>query len=717
MRKVKTLIFILCGSVAAGLVAGYLLTPSLDDIRQRALSSDRAVYAQKGQLLQTIRKDLNSRRLPWLELSQFSKTLQQAVLLAEDKRFYSHIGVDFVALIRASFAMASGEKVQGASTLTMQLTDLIRPEVLSGKERIVKGRIARKLAQVVKALFLELRLSKAQILEAYLNLIHLRGEHQGVHTFSHAYYKMPATNLDERKSAVVAALIASPNTSKNNIKDRACGYLKKLKAQLNALSLDCDQQFSKDLEEALRLEGSFVPESLDSAPHLARLVSDRFPNRDSYQTTIDKDLQESVAKILFQNVHRLQSRNVNDAAAIVVDLQTREVKAYVGAVEQTSKFADVDGVLGSRQAGSTLKPFIYGRAIDKGVYLPSTVLKDDRTAISWDGGVYRPSNYANNFYGLVSVREALASSLNIPAVKAVVALGLRETYSLMKSLQFRSFKGPNHYGASMALGAVDVQLETLARAYMMLARGGKLENFIYLKGQRESSDGAPQILSEQAAYIIGNILSDAKARSLGFGVGSVLETPFWTAVKTGTSKDYRDNWCVGFSERYLVGVWVGNFDSAKMKKVSGVSGAGPSWSEIMRHLHRDKPPRPPKMPKGLVTKEVKLPWAQTNYEEVYLKEHVPKSDLRVQKDVKARFAFPANNSVLVRDPHKMKQARSVFVRMTGTIPDGANFVLNGKALGPATSPFQIKDIQPGKHQLQLIAKNKENIAQVEFILK
>ncbi|MEO0334852.1 MAG: penicillin-binding transpeptidase domain-containing protein [Pseudomonadota bacterium] len=380
--------------------------------------------------------------------------------------------------------------------------------------------------------------------------------------------------------------------------------------------------------------------------------------------------------------------------------------------------ADVDGIQGSRQAGSTLKPFIYGRAIERGVYLPSTVLKDDRTAISWDGGIYRPSNYGNNFFGLVSVRESLASSLNIPAVKAVVALGLQETYKLMQSLSFRGFRGPNHYGASMALGAVDVQLETLSRAYMMLARGGLLEDFVFLKDQPPETVKAPRILSKQATYIVTDILSDAKARSLGFGVSSVLETPFWTAVKTGTSKDYRDNWCVGFSQRYLVGVWVGNFDSSRMKRVSGVSGAGPSWNEIMRHLHRDRPSRAPEMPEGLVKKTVKLPWAQRSYDEVYLSEYVPQlADLQIQKDVQARFSFPANKAVLVRNPHRANLFKSLFVRMTGTIPKGAVYHLDGRSLGEAKSPFQIKGLKPGKHSLKLVSAAEKDIAEVEFTLK
>ncbi|MEO0334851.1 MAG: transglycosylase domain-containing protein, partial [Pseudomonadota bacterium] len=203
--------------------------------------------------------------------------------------------------------------------------------------RIVKGKLSRKIAQVAKALFLELKLSKAQILESYLNLIHLRGEHQGVHTVSRAYYKMPATNLDERKSAILAAMIASPNTSEKNIKLRACSYLNKLKTKSYNKVLECDAQFEEDLQQALKLEKSFVPQSLNLAPHLARLLSDRFPGRDSYQTTIDHALQKRVADILFQNVHRLKEKDVNDGAAIVVDLKTREVKAYVGAIEQTSK--------------------------------------------------------------------------------------------------------------------------------------------------------------------------------------------------------------------------------------------------------------------------------------------------------------------------------------------------------------------------------------------
>ena len=214
---------------------------------------------------------------------------------------------------------------------------------------------------------------------------------------------------------------------------------------------------------------------------------------------------------------------------------------------------------------------------------------------------------------------------------------------------------------------------------------------------------------------LSNILTK---KVISFGVGSVLETPFWSAVKTGTSKDYRDNWCVGFSDKYLVAVWVGNFDSSRMKKVSGVSGAGPSWNEIMRYLHRDRPSQPPAMPDGLVRQEIKLPWVQKPYSEVYLEQYVPVlKKFDVQEDIRPKFAFPANKSVLVRDPHKMNLFRSLFVRMTGTIPDGAVFVLDGKSLGEAKSPFRISDMRPGSHQLSLVAKDKKALAEVEFILK
>ncbi|NQY99031.1 MAG: transglycosylase domain-containing protein, partial [Bdellovibrionales bacterium] len=350
MRKVKRMALYILMFVFVGLVAGFILTPDFEEIQNRALSSERVVYSEDGQILQTIRQDLKSRRLPWLELKHFSKPIRKTVLLAEDRRFYSHLGVDFAALIRASLAMSQGKRVQGASTITMQLSDLIRPEVLSGKGRIVKGRFDRKLIQIVKALFIEMRLSKKQIFESYLNLIHLRGEHQGVHTVARAYYQMPASNLDERKAAVIAALIASPNTSKKNIEQRACSYLEKLRDETGSKTLSCDEAFGTDLNLALALREKFVPQSLDLAPHIARLMTERFPEMDRYQTTLDKDLQKRVSEILFQNVHRLRDKDVNDGAAIVIDVQTKEVKAYVGAVEKTSKFGDVDGIQGSRQA-------------------------------------------------------------------------------------------------------------------------------------------------------------------------------------------------------------------------------------------------------------------------------------------------------------------------------------------------------------------------------
>ncbi|MCB0412073.1 MAG: hypothetical protein KDD22_06070, partial [Bdellovibrionales bacterium] len=333
------------------------------------------------------------------------------------------------------------------------------------------------------------------------------------------------------------------------------------------------------------------------------------------------------------------------------------------------------------------------------------------------GGVYRPANYDRNFHGPISVRESLASSLNVPAVKVVLMLGLSETYQTIKGLGFKDMKEPNFYGVSMALGAVDVQLETLANAYRALAQRGEWSELQYVKSKEKNLRSTRQLLSPEATYIVEDILSDPMARVIGFGFNTPLETSFWTAVKTGTSKDYRDNWCVGFSEKYTVAVWAGNFDATKMQDVSGVAGAGPSWYDIMQFLHRSERSHPPLMPEGIVKKDIRLPWNSHLRQEVFMKGTEPKGEeLQISEIKDLQFVFPAPNSVLVKNPHLRPDQQALFVRFKGSLPEKAELFLDGESLGPAESPFKLLDPPRGQHRLAVKSEGKV-LAEVAFKIR
>ena len=422
-----------------------------------------------------------------------------------------------------------------------------------------------------------------------------------------------------------------------------------------------------------------------------------------------------MSAILDRHLNRLKDQNVRDSAAIVIDNASGEVLAYVGATK-TSQSPHVDGVQAYRQAGSALKPFIYAKGFENQTLTSASILLDEPTVLTWAGGTYRPANYDKHFYGPVSVREALASSLNVPAVKAVTIVGLHQTYQVLQSIGLTHMKPPDFYGVSMALGAVEVRLEDLANAYRMLANGGRWSPLRYLKEDSVKQHAAPrQVFNPETSFLISSILSDPMARAIGFGADSPLDTPFWTAVKTGTSKDYRDNWCFGFSQRYTVAVWAGNFNAEAMEKVSGVSGAGPSWYEIMTHLHRNEPSQAPTPPADIVMKKVRHEWLSQEHTEYFIKGTEPaQSVIQPAPGKRAQFVFPADGSTLVKDPHLDQNHIALFIRFQGEVPAQTRLQLNNDDLGAAVSPHRLDQPPRGSHKLSLVSPDGKVLTQVQF---
>lgn len=711
MRKHKR--FLLNSLLTLIISAGcwcWVLTPNAEEVTRLALGSDRVLLSSTGEHLQTLRTDFKKRRLEWYELDHFPKVLQDAVIMAEDQRFAFHFGFDPFGLTRAFIANISGRRIQGASTITMQLSDLIRKEVLLHNSSIKKGSFSHKLAQIFRAFFIELKWSKSEILEAYLNLIHLRGEFQGVPALTYAYLKKDPLALNLPEAAVIAAMISSPNQNLDTLKKRACTLYKRI---------DSIDSFCVHIESAIQ---SFagkpsMPTNAHFAPHLASRAFEEFPDFTVIKSTLDSVLQKKVINILEKNIYRLKNSNVRDSAAIVIENKTGNVLAYVGTIS-TSENPYVDGVKSYRQAGSSLKPFIYAKALASKTLTAASILLDDPTAISWNGDIYRPSNYDKHFYGNVTVREALASSLNVPAVKTVTIIGLHETYNVLKSIQLSNLKQPDFYGVSMALGAVEVRLDELANAYRILANGGLWSPLRFTDKDVNKIDSGKRTFSPEASYIISSILSDPNARAIGFGWDTPLETPFWTAVKTGTSKDYRDNWCVGYSERYTVAVWAGNFNSEAMEKVSGVSGAGPSWFEIMSELHNQERSLPPTPPDTVVVKNVRHSFTSQAHKEYFVSGTEPSQDLiEPAMEKRVQFVFPAEGSTLVKDPHMDQENVALFIRFKGTVPPKSELYWNGKSIGEAVSPFKVDRPIVGEHELKVVANGGKVLSSVHFTIR
>jgi penicillin-binding protein 1C len=338
-----------------------------------------------------------------------------------------------------------------------------------------------------------------------------------------------------------------------------------------------------------------LPPRAELAPQVARQVL-KTGGEAVVRSTLDAELQQFAAERLNHHLQVLQSQHMGEGALLVVDNASGDILAYLSATSDPERGRFVDGVAAKRQAGSTLKPFLYAAAFDRRVLTPASILNDSPLDIGLSGGIYQPKNYDGGHRGAVSARNALASSMNVPAVRVLDLIG---TESFLRTLRGLGVKGlteaGDFYGPSLALGTADVTLRELVAAYRALANGGVYTE-LKLLPSGEAPGGGHRVFSAAAAFLAGDILADRQARSFTFGLENPLATRFWTAVKTGTSKDMRDNWCIGFSRRYTVGVWVGNFSGAPMRDVSGLTGAAPLWLELMNRLHGQEgslAPNPP----------------------------------------------------------------------------------------------------------------------------
>lgn len=714
-RKFALVFVVFCAGLFTAFGVLYISAPPFKQVVEMATGSDQVLLDKNGQVLQTLRTDFKKRRLAWQPLSSFPDHVQKTIIFSEDHRFHEHWGVDPVGLARAVWTNVQGKRVQGASTIPMQVSDLIQPQVLDGTASIRKGSVVQKLKQIFRGLALSIRWSKAELLEAYLNLVHLRGEFQGISALSYAYLNRDPLALEPAHSIVIATMISAPNQNEKTLQTRSCLLLNRILQQSGKdLGLECSAVAAAASQ--FFIGSPKLPTSFGLAPHLARRLFQEHPGQSLLRSHIDSNLQKTVQAILEKNIARLSGSNVKDTSAIVIENSTGKVLAYVGAVA-TSESPHVDGVTSYRQAGSSLKPFVYAKGIDKKLLTATSIFLDEPTAISWGRDVYRPSNYDRHFFGPVTLRESLGSSLNVPAVKAVLVIGLHETYKLYQDLKLSRLKPPDFYGVSMALGAVEVRLDELANAYRMLSNQGRWSELQFVVDQKQQTPDA-QIFTPETSFIVADILADPNARAIGFGWDSPLETPFFSAVKTGTSKDYRDNWCSGFSSKYTVAVWAGNFDAQAMRQVSGVSGAGPSWFEIMSVLHAQEKSANPAVPEKVMAKQVQLGWSSQERTEYYIAGTEPTEKvIQLARDKRAEFIFPAQGSVLVKDPHQDSKQIALFIRFSGQVPSESRLILNGKELGQAVSPFKMENPPSGSHQLSIRSPEGKELTQVRFTVK
>ncbi|MGB3276449.1 MAG: penicillin-binding protein 1C, partial [Castellaniella sp.] len=674
--------------------------PDYVAVRSGWRPSDARLLASDGHELQRLRTDFSGRRGDWLPLGAVSVALQRAVVASEDRRFYEHGGVDWLASASAAWSSAWGDGVRrGASTLSMQLAALLDPALRRGPG----GRgILQKLDQMQAARALESRWTKPQILEAYLNLAAWRGELVGVDALSRVLFQKHASGLTVREAALAAVLLRGPNASLPALVQRGCALLRELGRPDECRGL---RDFTQAALSRAR-EARFDTPAL--APHWARLLWDAglADAQGAIQSTLDRGLQAAAVQSVRRRLGELRGTGVTDAAVVVLDNRSGAVLAYVGSSGALSEAADVDHARAVRQAGSTLKPFLYSLALDQQRLTAASLLDDSPVGLDGGGGLYVPDNYDHRFGGWVSARMALASSLNVPAVRTLMLVGPDALADRLVALGLPLDRGGDYYGYSLALGSADVTLLSLTNAYRALARGGDYAPVNLRARPGAEAQTGVRLYSPEASWIVGDMLADRAARARTFGLDSPLTTRFWTAVKTGTSRDMRDNWCMGWSADYTVGVWVGNSAGASMRHVSGVSGAGPIWHDVFDWLYRDHAPGEPDRPSGVAVQAVVFGGGLEPSRTEYFLGDTAQARFAppdAQGDPgRPRIAEPVDGTILALDPDIPWERQRLRLRAVDArarpVAD-ARWFLDGRPYGQDEAPDWAP--RPGAHVFEL----------------
>ena len=677
--------------------------PGYKEVRQNYVKSDSLLLDRHGAVLHELRTDKDRRRLDWTRLTDVSPALTLAVINAEDKNFYNHAGVDYKAISASIIQSLIKPNTRGASTITMQLASFLEPEIQPKKGRRT---LSQKWQQMSAARELETKWTKAEIMEAYLNLLTFRGELQGIAAAAQVLFGKETHGLDQAEAAILSALIRSPNASSDAVLLRSSQIASSLGWQI-------DQNELQSKITNIFWGTNYIQPRTTLAAHVAeRLLTDK-PKGATVTCTLDSGLQRYARGSIAGQLLALNGQNVSDGAVLVLDNKTGQVLAYVTYSADNSAARYVDGIQAKRQAGSTLKPFLYGLAFDQHILTAASILNDAPLDISVAGGLYQPRNYDSLYRGQVSARIALASSLNVPAVLTLNLIGVESFLSKLRLMGIKDLgESGDFYGPSLALGSADVSLWELTNAYRALACGGMWSEATLSKDKTKET-GNKQILSRDAAFIVSDILADREARSSTFGLENSLATKFWSAVKTGTSKDMRDNWCIGYSSQYTVGVWVGNYSGQSMWNVSGISGAAPVWSEIMNYLHRNKPGNKIDVPKNIVRREVASSGnVGKRQEEWFIRGTEPSSDALMVKQYNEKIVYPPSGTVIALDPDIPPDLQKVFF-ISQTEGKELHWRLNDSAMGD-TGKTVAWSPKRGKYNLALTDRQGRVIDCVNF---
>jgi penicillin-binding protein 1C len=658
-------------------------------------------------------------------LEQMGPWLPRVTVALEDRRFYEHRGVDWRATVAACRRnLRSGQIISGASTITQQLVKLAR-----SRDR---RSWSSKLYEAIVAWKLERHWTKQRILSEYLNRSSYGNRRLGAEAAARSYFGKPARDLTLSEAIFLAGLPQAPTRfnpwrhpeEANRKYARSLGRL----ADLGMITRD-QQSLLTAPPKILRVDPPRF------APHFVDAVVARNPAlRGTIRTTLDLDLQARVERLAHSHLSALNRHDITQAAVVVIENATGAIRAMVGS--ENYSVSQINGATLPRSCGSTLKPFVYLEAIDKRLFTAASLLPDTPDAIRNEYADYDPQNYSHRYFGPVRLREALACSLNVPAVFVLSQLGARPAFYELQKWSFNFPQGLDQYGAGFVLGNAETRLVDLAAAYAGLARGGTAMRAKFLASQHEP---LTRIASTEATTIITDILCDNDARQKSFGLRSPLAFEERIAAKTGTSSAFRDTWTVGFNKEHTVAVWAGNFDGRPMRDTFAVRAASPLWAAIMRELlMRDHPLDPPIEDDNLVRREIckatgLLPsrFSPATANELFLAGTEPDEDSAnyfsndgslILPDAYARWCASRDNTIgaHVRSDFRITNPTAnahyqidpvlppsqQMVELTAACANGVEWFVNGKRVSPESDGRVFWQLAAGEWNVRAVSAGK-----------
>ena len=640
-----------------------------------------------------------------ISLHDIPQFLQQAFVVSEDQRFYHHKGVDWWARLHATFQNIKVlDSIRGASTISEQVIRMWHPRPRTLWSRWLEG---------IEAGRLEKEFSKNEIFEFYLNQVPYAGWRRGVLQAARLFFDRDPDTLSTAEILALVVMVRAP--SRLDMRKNPDGLFQSIEQLADRLlkfgALDPRQHATLKAAD-FKIKSPTPPVRADHfVQYLYRLQPPLdLRGKDRLHTTLDAGLQHIVQTILDHRLKDLKDRGAQNGAVLIVDHQRHEILAWVnsGAFLDEVSASWIDAVTTPRQPGSTLKPMLYALALEKG-WTAATMVDDSPLSESVGRGLHAYHNYSRTHYGPLRVRQALGNSLNIPAVRTIQFVGVDEFLACLHEVGIQSLQQhPDYYGDGLALGNGEITLLELVQAYTVLARQGVYHPLKYLMTDVYRREETHRVFSAETASLIGNILSDPEARRLEFGNGSLLRFPIQTAVKTGTSSDYRDAWAIGFNHRFTVGVWIGNLDHIATDGITGANGPALVLRSVLAELNRHQDSRPlylsPRLVKAEICRDTGLQADGhcASLSEWFVPGTEPRTSNAPAKDLKPIYLrHPTQGMQLAMDP-RIPDDQEAFVFRLANLPQrtAVDWYVDDLQVAVSASGVYLWPLQRGVHSVR-----------------